>query len=75
MTSIKKMPIPGTHGSLTNWRLHSTEVEVELEKLDRRAGHQYVPMDVYLDPGTIDEHFHVSSICDRWARTHLNNAR
>ena len=74
MISSRKKPIPGTDMGLKNWSQHSTEVEVELEKLDRRAGHQYVPMDVYLDPVTINEHFHVSSICERWSRTHLNNA-
>ena len=74
MTGIEKTPSLGKDEGLTKWSLHSTEVEVELEKLDRRAGHQYVPMDLYLDPRTINEHFHVSSICDRWSRTHLNNA-
>lgn len=75
MTSIKKKTVLDTDGSLTNWSMHSTEIEAELEKLDRKAGHQYVPMDVYLDTGTINEHFHVSSICDRWYRTDLNHSR
>ena len=75
MTSINMKPIPGTDGDLTYWSMHSAEVEAELGKLDRQAGHQYVPMDVYLDPGTINEHFHVSSICDRWSRTQLHTSQ
>ena len=42
----------------------------ELESLDRQAGHQYLPMDVYIDPGTEEEHFHASSIRDRWMKIH-----
>lgn len=42
--------------------------EAELEKLDRQAGHQYLPMDVYIDPKT--EHFHASSIRNRWMKIH-----
>jgi len=73
MTNFKKKPIAGSDGDLTYWNLHCSEIEAELEKFDSHAGRQYLPMDVYLDPGTINEHFHVSSICDRWSRTHLNN--
>jgi hypothetical protein len=39
--------------------------ESELEYLDRRAGHEYIPMDVYIDPNTIEEHFHAASIRNR----------
>ena len=39
--------------------------ESELEYLDRRAGHEYIPMDVYIDPNTMEEHFHASSIRNR----------
>ena len=44
--------------------------ESELENLDRRAGHQYLPMDVYINPTTEEEHFHASSIRDRWMKIH-----
>jgi hypothetical protein len=37
----------------------------EQEKLDRQANHQYVPMDIYLDNETIQEHFRMSSIRNR----------
>ena len=39
--------------------------ESELEYLDRRAGHEYIPMDVYIDPNTMEEHFHAASIRKR----------
>jgi hypothetical protein len=37
----------------------------EQEKSDRQANHQYVPMDIYLDKKTIQEHFLISSIRKR----------
>ena len=37
----------------------------EQEKSDRQANHQYVPMDIYLDNKTIQEHFLISSIRER----------
>ena len=39
--------------------------ESELEYQDRRAGHEYIPMDVYIDPNTMEEHFHAASISNR----------
>jgi hypothetical protein len=48
--------------------LCSAKGEAELESLDRRAGHQYIPMDVYITPGTMREHFQASSIRSRWIR-------
>lgn len=48
----------------------SLKGESELENLDRQAGHQYLPMDVYIEPGTEEEHFHVSSIRRRWTKIH-----
>jgi hypothetical protein len=43
--------------------------ESELENSDRQAGHQYLPMDVYIDSKTMNEHFHASSIRRRWTKT------
>ena len=48
----------------------SLKGESELENLDRQAGRQYLPMDVYIDPGTIEEHFHASSIRCRRTKIH-----
>jgi len=42
--------------------LYSLEVEAELEESDRRLGHEYVPMDVFIDPSTMKQHFGVSSL-------------
>ena len=49
---------------------HTLVSEAELESMDRQAGRDYIPMDVYIDTGTIDEHFHAASICDRWTAIH-----
>ena len=37
----------------------------EQEKSDRHMNHQYVPMDIYLDNKTIQEHFLISAIRKR----------
>ena len=54
----------------TDGILGSLKGESELENLDRQAGHQYLPMDVYIDSKTVDEHFHAASIRQRWTKTH-----
>ena len=54
----------------TDGVLNCLKAESELENLDRQAGHQYLPMDVYIDSKTMDEHFHASSIHRRWTKTH-----
>jgi len=52
----------GSRGSLYS-------LEGELEKLDRVAGHDYLPMDIFIDPRTINEHFRESSVRSRLVRT------
>ena len=63
-------PITCTSRDHQDWSLYSLEGEAELEQLDRQAGHDYLPMDVYVDPRTVKEHFQVSSIRVRWRRIH-----
>ena len=58
----------------TDGALDSLEGESGLENLDRRAGHQYLPMDVYIDPKTEEEHFHASSIRRRWMKIHQTSS-
>lgn len=74
MTHTKQNPIVRTSGEQTDWILCSLKDMDELEMFDRQAGHQYVPMDVYIDPGTINEHFHASAIRRRWARIHRTSS-
>ena len=38
---------------------------VERQGVDRQAGVEYVPMDVFVDPKTIRQHFRCSSACTR----------
>lgn len=45
--------------------LGSLAVEAKLAKSDHQAGHEYVPMDVYIDAKTMKEHFRYSSILAR----------
>jgi hypothetical protein len=66
MTNETQNPIDCAGGDHEDWPLHSLEAEAELEKLDRQAGHDYVPMDVFVDPTTRTEHFQSSSVRSRW---------
>ena len=61
-------PIDCTSWDHTDWSRYSLEREAELERLDRKAGHDYLPMDVYVDARRVKEHFQVSSIHARWNR-------
>jgi len=44
----------------TVWTRHS--LEEKFEKLDREADHDYVPMDLFIDPRTMQEHFQESAV-------------
>jgi hypothetical protein len=68
-------PITCTSRDQKDWSLYSLEGEAELERLDRQAGHDYLPMDVYVDTRTVKEHFQDSSIRARWTRIHPGAAR
>jgi hypothetical protein len=48
--------------------------EATLETLDRQLGHQYIPMDIYVDSTTIKEHFQVSCIQARCAGSYHSAA-
>lgn len=64
MTSTKHAPNISTSGDTSSWTKDFLNTEVELEKFDRQTGRQYLPMDVYVDPKTVNEHFqfhHVST--------------
>ena len=50
------------------WTRHS--LEEKYEKLDREADHDYVPMDLYIDPRTMQEHFQESSVRARLTGSH-----
>ena len=45
--------------------LYSLKLEAQLEELDRQGGCEYLPMDVFVSPLIIKEHFQDSSIYDR----------
>jgi hypothetical protein len=70
MINARQNPIDCTARNQNDWFLHSCDVEAELEKLDRQAGHEYVPMDLFVAPETRKEHFESSSVSARWSRIH-----
>jgi len=53
MTNLRQKPITDTRKGQRDWSLRSLEVE---------ANDEYLPMDVFLDPRTIKEHFQYSTV-------------
>jgi hypothetical protein len=68
-------PITRTIRDLKDRCVYSLEGEAELEQLDRQAGQEYLPMDVYVDTRTVKQHFQDSSIRERWMRIHSGSRR
>jgi hypothetical protein len=69
-TDTIQKPVALTSGNPANRIPYSLNGRAELEKLDRQAGYEYVPMDVFVDPRAMREHFQDSSIRARWAGIH-----
>ena len=70
MTNIRRKHVNCTSRAQIDWTLYSLEMEAEVEKLDRESGHDYVPMDVFIDPRTMKEHFQESPIRARLKEIH-----
>jgi hypothetical protein len=62
MTNTTQKAATCTRRVLAKRTLRLLEVEAELEDFDRRVGHEYVPMDVFIDPGTMKQHFQMASL-------------
>ena len=62
MTGNKQNHFTFTGGDRKDGSLYSLRVEAALEELDRAAGREYVPMDLFIDTRTLQEHFQASSI-------------
>jgi len=74
MTDNTEDPISSKRKDETQESLFSLKVEADLEKLDRQADHEYVPMDVFVGPMGIKQHFDASSIRARWTEAHSKAA-
>lgn len=70
MTNIIRKDVKCTSKARVDWALYSLETEAEVEKLDREIGHDYLPMDVFIDPRTVKEHFQDSPIRARLKEIH-----
>ncbi len=70
MTNSMRNAIASKSRDLTDRHRYSHAGVAELEMMDRKAGHEYVPMDVFVDPRTMKEHFQDSSIRERWTEFH-----
>ncbi len=62
MAIIRRKQVNSFGSAQVDRTLYSLETEAELEKLDRELDHDYVPMDVFIDPSTMKAHFRDSSI-------------
>ena len=56
----------------TDTELLNLEVEGELTTADHCVGHEYLPMDVFVDARTIQQHFQIDSVYARISGHHLN---
>lgn len=57
MTNTMQNPIDCANNGPTGLAPYSFKCEGEMGKLEHEAGHEYVPMDVYIDTGTRKKHF------------------
>ena len=55
MTRITQNPITRSSNAHASWTAYS--LKEKSEKLDREENHDYLPMDVYIDPQTIRNNF------------------
>jgi len=61
MTNAMKVTIDRISGARKDRSPCSIDAMFQQERLDDRAGREYLPMDVYVDPRTIRQHFQGSS--------------
>lgn len=69
MTSNNDRAVSGTGGDQRDWSRHTLKDEEELEERDRREGHDYIPMDLYIDRAERHAHFSASVVLARLRRT------
>jgi hypothetical protein len=70
MTNIVRKDAKCTSRAQVDGTLYSLKTEAEVEKLDREMDHDYVPMDVFIDPKTVKEHFQDPPIRARLKEIH-----
>lgn len=68
MISTHRDPRHSTSQARTTSTLSAAQAGRELERRDHGLGCEYLPMDVFLDPETIEAHFRQSAISARWQR-------
>ena len=62
MINIIQSPMSCTNRALRNRALYSLNVEAKMERADRQAGHEYLPMDIFIDTVTMKDHFQAVSL-------------
>lgn len=59
MTNTMQNPIAPTHGARTDRTPYSLDKAAETQRLDCNVGREYLPMNVFVDPKTMRQHFQV----------------
>jgi len=72
MTGTAHELIDCTKRGHTDGSLYSLEGEADLERSDRDAGRDYLPMDVFVDLRTVKEHFQDEAVRVRRTRSLLS---
>lgn len=57
MANTKQNLIFGTSCDKTHMTVNDLKGEAEQESMDHATDHEYLPMDIYVDPRTLKEHF------------------
>ena len=65
MIDTTSHPVTSTRRLHINRELFSLNAEAELVESDRRLGHEYLPLDVFVDSLTIKQHFGIASLDTR----------
>jgi hypothetical protein len=66
MANVIQNPIAPNYSEPRARTLHTREDSAELQGVDHRANHEYLPMDIFVDSKTTSQHFQGSSIRDQW---------
>ena len=59
MANAKQSHFTGTSGDKTDRSMNDLKGEAALERMDHQADDEYLPMDIYVDPRTVKEHFQI----------------
>ena len=75
MCNTSQKPDARANGGREGRALRAVKVKAELERIERRADHECIPMDIFVNPMTMREHFQYSSLLAERPGNHRDAAR